>query len=91
MPQAVKLTSKTKMLVSIQIDLPIQDVEAMLDNALAAKKNHGDCYVVIDYVDKDGKAVDWSTMHRRFFEDHFRFSAPENANRFVYVTAIKNP
>lgn len=88
MPQAVKLTSKTKMIVANKTDLPIKDVEAMIEVATSARKNHGDCYLVFDYPTPDGQSIPWATMHREYFEKHFEFAEPENDSKFVQLNTL---
>lgn len=88
MPEAILFTSKTKMLVAQKTDQSINDVEAMLDVALAARKNHGECYVVIDYPAPDGLIVPWASMHKEYFEKHFSFNGTEYDRKFVPVKTL---
>lgn len=88
MPLAIEFTPKTKMLVAQQTEQSLADVEAMLEVALDAKKNHGPCYVVIDYPAPDGSSIAWASMHTEYFEKHFAFEGTEYDKKFVPVKTL---
>lgn len=90
MPQAIKFTPETKMLVAVKTEQDIRDVQAQLEIAMESAAFYGDAYYVFDYSNSEGY-VPHALMHERYFNEHFEMLSPEFEKRFVPVKVVKTP
>lgn len=90
MPQAIKFTPKTRMVVATKTGQSTGDVNAQLEVAAEMQKSHGDCYYVFDYPTQH-EQVPFALMHQAVFDEYFEFigDASEAETRFVPVKSLK--
>lgn len=85
MPQALMLTQKTIVAHSIKTELPIKDVQALLEHRQSTGVTS---YIVFDYTNEKGYYVPWFDMSADEFREQFQFPFGENPNKFMPVCSI---
>lgn len=88
MPQAIEMRQKNLMLISTKTEIPVADLQAMLENWEEFDSNpNNPLMIVIDLHSDTGEYFPWHEMSREFFDDHFRFVWPGRNNKFRPVVS----
>lgn len=89
MPQAIELRQRNLMLISTKINVPVADLQAMLENWEEFEPDtNNPLMIVIDFHTDTGKYIEWSEMSKKFFRDHFRFVWLTRSNKFRPVVTL---
>ena len=89
MPQAIELRQRNLMLISTKTEVPVADLQAMLENWEEFESDpNNPLMIVIDFTAPDGTYVPWSEMSKKYFRDNFRFVWLTRPNKFRPVVSI---
>jgi hypothetical protein len=89
MAQAIEMRQDTLMLISNHTEIPLADLQAMLENWQAFESDpKNPLVIVIDFNGINGY-MPWAEMSKKIFDAFFRYTfEPINPNKFEYVHLI---